>query len=151
MRPSETPVTRTDLPNLPLEFGDLTTPRLLVVAAETRPLDPLPSCFASGGFEVLAAPSAEEALAILSVHGADVALVDLSLGDDAGFDLLAAIRHSTLWRDLAVIVLAPLHEPQWKVRALEAGADDCVAKPFHPDDLQARVRALLRRAHGVSA
>lgn len=69
-------------------------------------------------------------------------LLDLTLPGIGGLDIVASVRARS---DVPVLALSERHDGHDKVRALELGADDCVTKPFWPEELVARVRACLRR------
>ena len=73
----------------------------------------------------------------------DAAILDLILPDGNGVDVCRSIRE---WSEMPVIVLSAVGDEAEKVRALEAGADDYVTKPFGTEELIARLRAALRRA-----
>ncbi|MGN6519954.1 MAG: winged helix-turn-helix domain-containing protein, partial [Dokdonella sp.] len=77
----------------------------------------------------------------LATHGADLVILDLGLPDRDGHDVLADLRQ---WSNVPVILLTVRADEQEKVRALDAGANDYVTKPFGVQELMARVRALLR-------
>jgi two-component system KDP operon response regulator KdpE len=94
------------------------------------------------GFEALPAETAGEALHVATLRRPDAAIVDLILPDGDGVDVCRAIRE---WSEMPIIVLSALGDEDHKVRALEAGADDYVTKPFSPRELVARLRAALRR------
>jgi DNA-binding response OmpR family regulator len=101
-------------------------------------------------FEVVAAPNAADALRSCQYQSPDLLLLDLGLPDASGLDVLREIRgaeRSTGRYDagLAVIVLSGRAAEVDRVRGLEEGADDYVAKPFHYAELSARVRSVLRR------
>ncbi len=89
------------------------------------------------------ADTASEALDALALRPPDAAILDLILPDGNGVDICRSIRE---WSEMPVIVLSAVGEEAEKVRALEAGADDYVTKPFGPDELIARLKAALRRA-----
>ena len=91
-----------------------------------------------------------EGAIVLAADGVpDVMLLDLGLPDMDGIDVLTRVRE---FSSLPVIVLTARDRQSEKVRALDAGADDYVTKPFDTDELVARVRAALRRgAHGPPA
>ena len=117
--------------------------RVLVVDDERQILRALRIILRDAGFEVATADTAEEALDALAVRPPDAAIIDLILPDGNGVDICRSIRE---WSEMPVIVLSAVGEEAEKVRALEAGADDYVTKPFGPDELIARLRAALRRA-----
>jgi two-component system KDP operon response regulator KdpE len=77
------------------------------------------------------------------VQAVDAAIVDLILPDGDGVEVARKLRE---WSEMPILVLSALGEEDQKVRALEAGADDYVTKPFGPRELIARLQAALRRA-----
>jgi two-component system KDP operon response regulator KdpE len=85
----------------------------------------------------------EEALDVVAVTPVEAAIIDLVLPDGNGVDLCRRLRD---WSAMPIIVLSAIGEEQEKVRALDAGADDYVTKPFGPQELVARLQAVLRRA-----
>ena len=98
------------------------------------------------GFEPVAAATAGEALDLVSIHPPDAAIVDLVLPDGDGVEVCREIR---TWSQMPLIVLSAIDDEDHKVRALEAGADDYVTKPFSPRELIARLEACI--AQGVRA
>ena len=100
------------------------------------------------GFDVRAVGTGEEAVREASAWRPDVVLLDLGLPGMDGFQTLAALRPATR---AAVIVVSVMPGEKDKVRALDAGADDYVVKPFGTEELVARIRAVLRRQADVSA
>ena len=94
-------------------------------------------------FETVDVGSGEEAVVIASGGGADLVVLDLGLPDIDGYEVLRRVR---TFSDVPVLVLTAHHEQAEKIRALDAGADDYVTKPFDTEELFARVRAALRRA-----
>jgi two-component system, OmpR family, KDP operon response regulator KdpE len=95
------------------------------------------------GFEVTETADAQEALDAVSVRPPDAAIIDLLLPDGDGIEVCRSIRS---WSAMPILVLSAVGEEDQKVRALEAGADDYVTKPFGPRELVARLKAALRRA-----
>jgi two-component system KDP operon response regulator KdpE len=95
------------------------------------------------GFEALPAETAAEALQVATLQRPDAAIIDLLLPDGDGVEVCRALRE---WSDMPILVLSAVGDEDHKVRALEAGADDYVTKPFSPRELVARLRAVLRRA-----
>ena len=99
-------------------------------------------------FEVLEAASGATALVVAADGRPDVVILDLGLPDLDGLDVLRRLR---AFSDVPVIVLTARDEQADKVRALDAGADDYVTKPFDTEELLARIRAALRRVpHAVA-
>ena len=120
----------------------MTVARVLVCDDERQILRALRVLLGGAGFEVTTAETAEEALDKLATHPPDAAILDLILPDGNGVDICRSIRE---WSEMPIIVLSAVGDESEKVRALEAGADDYVTKPFGPDELIARLRAALRR------
>jgi two-component system, OmpR family, KDP operon response regulator KdpE len=117
--------------------------RVLVCDDETQILRALRVILRDAGFEVITAQTAEEALDQAALRAPDAAIVDLILPDGDGVEVCRSIRE---WSQMPILVLSAVGEEREKVRALDAGADDYVTKPFGPDELIARLNAALRRA-----
>ena len=118
-------------------------PRVLVVDDEPQILRALRIILRDAGFDVLRASTAEEALDLASMRPPQAAIIDLVLPDGDGIEVTRSLRE---WSDMPILVLSAVGEESEKVRALEAGADDYVTKPFGPRELVARLQAALRRA-----
>ncbi|ABU77465.1 two-component system response regulator PhoP [Cronobacter sakazakii] len=101
------------------------------------------------GHQVDAAEDAKEADYYLNEHLPDVAIVDLGLPDEDGLSLIRRWRASEI--SLPVLVLTAREGWQDKVEVLGAGADDYVTKPFHIEEVVARMQALLRRNSGLAS
>ena len=94
------------------------------------------------------AGTGQEALSLFAQHVFDLVILDLVLPDISGIEVCARIRAQS---DVAIMVLSARGEEELKVRALDAGADDYVTKPFGPEELLARIRAIRRRTAGAAA
>jgi two-component system, OmpR family, KDP operon response regulator KdpE len=117
-------------------------PRILVCDDEPQILRALRVILRDAGFQVVTAATAEEALDAAAVRPPDAAIVDLVLPDRDGVEVTRSIRE---WSEMPILVLSAVGEESEKVRALDAGADDYVTKPFAPGELVARLNAVLRR------
>ncbi len=117
--------------------------RILACDDELKILRALKLVLRPAGFEVVTAASIEEALDVVAVTPVEAAIIDLVLPDGNGVDLCRRLRE---WSAMPIIVLSAVGEEQEKVRALDAGADDYVTKPFGPQEFVARLQAVLRRA-----
>jgi two-component system, OmpR family, KDP operon response regulator KdpE len=99
---------------------------------------------AARGYTVLEAADGSEALQRLAEHTVDLLLLDISLPGPNGLQVLEAVRRD---QHVPVLMLSARSQERDKVNALDMGADDYLTKPFGVDELLARVRTLLRRAH----
>jgi len=98
------------------------------------------------GYTVECAADGREGLYYATEYSVDVAIVDLGLPGVSGIDLIRGVRAKG--KDYPILVLTARDRWQDKVEALKLGADDYVVKPFHVEELLARVDALVRRAGG---
>ncbi len=106
--------------------------------------------FQEMGHQVDAAEDAKEADYFLNEHLPDIAIVDLGLPDEDGLSLIRRWRSHARFR-LPVLVLTAREGWQDKVEVLRAGADDYVTKPFHIEEVAARMQALMRRNSGLAS
>ncbi len=116
--------------------------RILVVDDEPQILRALRVVLRDAGFEVVPAETAAEALDRAAVRPPQAAIVDLMLPDMDGVELTRLLRE---WSEMPILVLSAVGEEEQKVRALQAGADDYITKPFGSRELVARLQAALRR------
>jgi two-component system KDP operon response regulator KdpE len=117
--------------------------RVLVCDDELQILRALRVILRDAGFEVIGVGTAQEALDAAAVQHPDAAILDLVLPDGDGVEVCRSIRE---WSEMPIIVLSAIGEEEQKIRALEAGADDYVTKPFSPAELTARLTRALERA-----
>jgi DNA-binding response OmpR family regulator len=127
-------------------------PEATVVVCEDDPptLDLLCDHLHADRFEALAAPSAADALRLCHYNDPDLLLLDIRLPDASGLDVLREIRASAgptgrFDPVLPVIVLSGRSTDVDRIRGFSEGADDYVVKPFHYQEVAARIRAVLRR------
>jgi two-component system, OmpR family, KDP operon response regulator KdpE len=116
--------------------------RVLVCDDEPQILRALKVVLREANFDVDATETAEQALDHAAVRPPDAAIIDLLLPDGDGIEVCRSLRD---WTRMPIIVLSAVGDEDEKVRALEAGADDYVVKPFGPRELVARLEAALRR------
>jgi DNA-binding response OmpR family regulator len=124
--------------------------RVVVCEDDEVTLDLLCDHLVADSFGVLPAPTAADALRLCRYNQPDILLLDLTLPDAPGLDVLREIREadgvgSRFDPRLPVIILTGRGADVDRVRGLESGADDYVLKPFHYEELRARIAAILRR------
>lgn len=100
------------------------------------------------GFTVAHAASAAATQSLLQHSHFDLLILDLGLPDEDGLALLQRLRRDGM--ALPVLILTARDAIAERVAGLQAGADDYLTKPFHPEELALRIQALLRRAHGLA-
>lgn len=119
---------------------------ILVVDDDPRILRLVRVNLERAGFNVTTATGGAAALEELAAAPPDLAVLDVTMPGIDGFTLTQRIREIS---NLPVIMLTAMSEQSQKVHGLEIGADDYLTKPFDPDELLARIRALLRRAQSA--
>jgi two-component system KDP operon response regulator KdpE len=115
---------------------------ILVVDDEPRVLEALRATLEGRGYEVRTAAGGQRALEMINADRPDVLLLDLAMPDLDGVTVCERLRR---WTRMPIIVLSARTDEGDKVRALDAGADDYLTKPFGTEELLARIRAALRR------
>jgi two-component system response regulator RegX3 len=121
----------------------LHTPRLLVVDDEDAILEFVSFNLRKEGYEVMTASDGDEALALAAVNAFDLVILDIMLPGTDGFEVCRRLRAAG---EVPVLFLSARDTELDKVVGLEIGGDDYLAKPFGIRELQARVKALLRRS-----
>lgn len=120
-------------------------PLLLVVDDEAGILRLIKLELSAQGFRVITASSGEEALRLAEEQRPDAVLLDIMMPEITGLEVMRRLRERT---NIPVLLVTAKDKDADKVRGLELGADDYIVKPFSPDELGARVRAVLRRGLG---
>jgi len=120
--------------------------RVLLVEDDSRLVETLGSQLRAAGYAVDVSSDGVEGLYYGEEFPVDLAIIDLGLPELSGLEVIRKLR--SRGKDFPILVLTARSEWQDKVEGLEAGADDYVTKPFHPEELLARINALMRRAGG---
>jgi two-component system response regulator PhoP len=120
--------------------------RILIVEDDPQLQDSVANLLREAGYAVDVSSDGTEGLYVGEEYPIDLAVIDLGLPGLSGLDVIRRLRASE--RDFPILILTARSDWQDKVEGLEAGADDYLTKPFHPEELKARVSALLRRAAG---
>ena len=117
--------------------------RVLVIEDEQEILNQLTTALKTAGFTVDAADDGAQGLYYATEYPIDIAVIDLGLPKIDGMDIIKTVRTKGL--DYPILILTARTSWQSRVEGLEAGADDYLDKPYHKEELIARLRALLRR------
>ncbi len=120
--------------------------RILVIEDEASLQRQIRECLASEGYVVDSSGDGKEGLYIASEYPLDAAIVDLGLPGMSGLEVIRRLRQQG--NNIPILILTARGRWEDKVTGLEAGADDYLVKPFHTQELLARLKALLRRAAG---
>lgn len=122
--------------------------KLLVVEDDAEMAAMMAAFLQRQGYFVTCAGSRDQALAAIAAGRVDLILLDVSLGEDSGVEICAQIRAA---QDVPIIMVSALSADHQRMAGYEVGADDYIAKPFNPELLLARIRAVLRRAHRAAS
>lgn len=120
--------------------------RILIVEDDPQLRQQLNDTLSAQQFATDTAKDGREGLFMLEEYPYDLAIIDLGLPILSGIELIKKLR--TLGKQLPILILTARSNWQDKVEGLEAGADDYVVKPFHMEEILARIQALLRRSAG---
>jgi two-component system phosphate regulon response regulator PhoB len=120
-------------------------PNILVVDDDPAIREMIRLALTRGGHEVLEAGNALDARQAIADHAPDLILLDWMMPGQSGFEFARTLQKDSRHRQIPVIMLTARDQEEDKVAALEAGADDYIAKPFSVSALLARIRAVLRR------
>jgi len=120
--------------------------RLLVIEDDATLRESLAAKLGDGGFAVEQAVDGKEGLYFALEYPIDLAIVDLGLPEMSGLDVIREVREQG--KTYPILILTARDRWEDKVDGLDAGADDYVVKPFHVEEVTARVNALLRRSGG---
>lgn len=123
--------------------------RILVIEDEAQLRAQLQRQLQADGYTVDVSADGKDGLYRASEYPLDAAIVDLGLPGLSGIEVIKQLR--SLGKNLPILVLTARGSWQNKVEGLEAGADDYLVKPFQMEELQARLKALLRRAAGTTS
>jgi DNA-binding response OmpR family regulator len=136
-----------DASDLPIGYpSSVPTPTVLVVEDDPDIRGLVVSLVQRAGMTGLAAADGRAGIRAFFEHRPDLTVLDLGLPELDGWEVLKRVREVS---EAPVMVLTAAGENPQKVRGLDGGADDYVVKPFDPDVLVARIRALLRRGRGA--
>src|SRR3546814_415511 len=120
--------------------------RALVIEDDPDLREQVTKFLSDDGFAVDVAADGDNGVYMAEEYPADIAIIDLGLPGLPGIDIIRQVRKSG--RKYPILILTARDGWQTKVEGLEAGADDYLVKPFHREELIARVRALVRRVGG---
>jgi len=123
---------------------------VLVVDDEPDIRDLMRVTLEGAGFRVLQAGHADDARKLLNAERPDLLLLDWMLPGRSGLELAQQLKQSSKTRSLPIIMVSARGEEEDRVKGLDTGADDYIAKPFSPREMVARVNAVLRRSRPES-
>mgnify|MGYP000568148976 CR=1 FL=1 len=122
--------------------------RVLLIEDDSATAQSIELMLKSDGFNVYTTDLGEEGVDLGKLYDYDIILLDLNLPDMSGYDVLKSLRVGKI--TTPILILSGLAGIENKVRGLGFGADDYMTKPFHKDELVARIHAVVRRSKGHS-
>ena len=125
----------------------MSSKQILVVEDEKEVTELLHYSIGRAGYTVASVSDAESALDVLDERLPDLMLIDWMLPRMSGIELARRIRHDQVTKEIPMIMLTARSEEVDKLKSFDSGLDDYVTKPFSPRELNARIKALLRRSN----
>lgn len=120
--------------------------RVLLIEDDSATAQSIELMLKSEGFNVYTTDLGEEGVDLGKIYDYDLILLDLNLPDMSGMDVLRTLRVGKI--NTPIMILSGTAEIETKVKTFSGGADDYMTKPFHKDELIARLRAVIRRSQG---
>jgi len=122
--------------------------RVLLIEDDSTMAKSIELILSAEGFNTYATDMGEEGLDLGKLYDYDIIVLDLNLPDISGYEVLRKLRTARI--DTPILILSGLAAPDNKVKGLGFGADDYLTKPFHREELIARIHAIVRRSKGHS-
>ena len=122
--------------------------RVLVIEDDSATAQSIELMLKSANFNVYTTDLGEEGIDLSKVYDYDIILLDLNLPDMSGFEVLRSMRVSKV--ETPTLILSGLAGVEDKIKGFGFGADDYMTKPFHKDELVARIHSLVRRSRGYA-
>ncbi|SFF90476.1 two-component system, OmpR family, response regulator TctD [Novosphingobium sp. CF614] len=122
--------------------------RILIVEDDRSLARGMEASMAAAGFAMDFVSTGEEAIEVLFTEPYNLAILDLGLPDMDGLEVLSHLRRREL--QIPILILTARDAVSDRIEGLDRGADDYLSKPFHPRELESRVRALIRRSLGTA-
>ncbi|MFY8141163.1 MAG: response regulator transcription factor CtrA [Caulobacter sp.] len=120
--------------------------RVLLIEDDSATAQTIELMLKSEGFNVYTTDLGEEGVDLGKIYDYDLILLDLNLPDMSGMDVLRTLRNAKI--NTPIMILSGSSEIDTKVKTLGGGADDYMTKPFHKDEMVARIHAVVRRSKG---
>ena len=122
--------------------------RILLIEDDSATAQSIELMLKSEGFNIYTTDLGEEGVDLGKIYDYDLILLDLNLPDMSGMDVLRTLRNGKI--NTPIMILSGSSEIDTKVKTFSGGADDYMTKPFHKDELVARIHAIVRRSKGHS-
>ena len=126
----------------------MSVPKILIVEDDIDMQEMMVSFMQKNGFMVIAANNADELTEKLKSQRVDLILLDVMLGDENGISICREIRQTN---NIPIIIVSALSADQDRLSGFEVGADDYIVKPFNPQILLAKVKAILKRGTKIAS
>lgn len=118
--------------------------KILVVNDEKEVRDILKNILSKEGHKVFVANKGEEAIKKVNAYSPDLMILDVMIPGMDGYEICAEIRKSTFHSKLPILMISSENDPEYELKALRAGADDFITKPFNNSVLLTRIKVLFR-------